>query len=84
MTEDELHEEAHHNAEYEVREVLRSTFFDEGLHACRALVLVNVLAEELLAIDDVEDVSEVLGLIGTLIGTRMMQDREILNTEGSA
>lgn len=84
MTEDELHEEAHLNAEYEVQEVLRATFFDEDLHACRALVLVNVLAEEVLAMDDVEEVADVLGLLGRLIGTRMMQDRDILNTEGSA
>ena len=84
MTEDELHEEAHHNAEYEVQEVLRSTFFDEERRACRALVLINVLAEEVLAMDDVEEVSEILGLLGSLIGARMMQDRDILNTEGSA
>lgn len=84
MTDDELHEEAHLNAEYEVQEVLRATFFDEERRACRALVLVNVLAEELLAMDDVEEVSDVLSLIGHMVGTRMMQDREILNTEGSA
>lgn len=84
MTDDELHQEAHHNAEYEVQEVLRATFFDEERRACRALVLVNVLAEEVLAMDDVEEVADVLGLLGRLIGTRMMQDREILNTEGSA
>ena len=84
MTDDELHEEAHLNAEYEVQEVLRATFFDEERRACRALVLVNVLAEEVLAMDDVEEVADVLGLLGRLIGTRMMQDREILNTEGSA
>lgn len=84
MTEDELHNEAHLNAEHEVREVLNATFYDENLRCCRADVLLNVLEDEFMQMDDSDDVSFVLFRMVALALQRNQQDAQIFDTVGSA
>lgn len=84
MTEDELHAEAHLNAEYEVREALHATFYDENLHVCRAEVLLNLLEDEFMQMDDSDDVSFVLFRMAALAVQRNQQDAQIFDTVGSA
>ena len=84
MTEEELHNEAHLNAEYEVREVLHATFYDERLHACRAAVLIEVLTDEFLQMDNVEEVSAVVVSLLEMIMFRNEQDTPLMDTAGSA
>lgn len=84
MTEDELHAEAHLNAEYEVREALHATFYDENLRSCRAEVLLNLLEDEFMQMDDSNDVSFVLFRMAALAVQRNQQDAQIFDTVGSA
>lgn len=84
MTEDELHAEAHLNAEYEVREALHATFYDENLRSCRAEVLLNLLEDEFMQMDDSDDVSFVLFRMAALAVQRNQQDAQIFDTVGSA
>lgn len=84
MTEEELHNEAHLNAEYEVREVLHATFYDERLRGCRAAVLIEVLADEFMQMDNVEEVSAVVVSLLEMIMLRNEQDTPLMDTAGSA
>ena len=84
MTEDELHAEAHLNAEYEVREALHATFYDENLRVCRAEVLLNLLEDEFMQMDDSDDVSFVLFRMVALAMQRNQQDTHLFDTAGSA
>ena len=84
MTEEELHNEAHLNAEYEVREVLHATFYDERLRGCRAAVLIEVLTDEFLQMDNVEEVSAVVVSLLEMIMLRNEQDTPLMDTAGSA
>lgn len=84
MTEEELHAEAHLNAEHEVREVLHATFYDERLRGCRAAVLIEVLTDEFLQMDNVEEVSAVVVSLLEMIMLRNEQDTPLMDTAGSA
>ena len=84
MTEEELHNEAHLNAEHDVRSALYATFHDERLNACRAAVLIEVLRDEFMQIDDIEDVSGIVYSLGQMIMLRAELDGAMLAAEGSA
>lgn len=84
MTDEELHAEAHLNAEHDVREALYATFHDDRLHSCRVEVLLEVLNDEFLQMDDIEEVSAVVYSLMALIMRRSEQDGALLAAEGSA
>lgn len=84
MTEEELHNEAHLNAEHDVRAALYATFHDERLYACRSAVLIEVLRDEFMRIDDLEEVSGIVYLLGQIIMLRAELDGAMLAAEGSA
>ena len=83
MTEDELHDEAHENAEFEIEQILFTTF-EDFRRTCRIAVLIRVLGNEFMALDDVEDVSEIVSMLGQLVLDRAVADRQMLGTVGSA
>lgn len=83
MTEEELHAEAHANAEFEIGQILRTTF-SSGRRSCRADVLLKLLSEELMAMDDVEDVGDVVYAMTELVLARAEQDSAIFDTQGNA
>ena len=84
MTEEELHAEAHLNAEHDVREALYATFYDERLHGCRAAVLIEVLADEFMQMDNVDDIADVIRSLIEMVMIRNKQDAGIMSTAGSA
>lgn len=84
MTEEELHNEAHLNAEHEVREVLHATFYDERLRGCRAAVLIEVLADEFMQMDNVDDIADVIRSLIEMVMVRNQQDTHLFDTAGSA
>lgn len=83
MTEDELHDEAHANADFEIRRVLTSTF-DDSHRSCRAAVLFTVFADEVMLLDDAEDVGDLFSAMAALILERSMKDGALFRTAGSA
>lgn len=84
MTEEELHEEAHLNAEHDVREALYATFHAEELSACRAAVLIEVLKDEFMQLSEEGDILGVVFELLEMVRMRDMQDNPLFHTVGSA
>lgn len=84
MTEEELHAEAHLNAEHDVREALYATFYGEDRAACRAAVLIEVLNDEFMQLDDEGEIIGVIYSLLEMVRGRDEQDNPLFYTAGSA
>lgn len=83
MTEDERHIRSHDIAEQEIGDILWDIFADSE-RACRADVLLKLLHTELMAMDDLEDVTDTFSTMTGMIGARILADRELYNAAGHA
>lgn len=79
--EDDPHLKLHAEIEDEIRSILTGTF-DNSL--CRTNVLLRIVYEEFMAMDDVEDVSELAEDLMDIILSRANADYTLFNTAGSA
>lgn len=84
MTEEELHNEAHINAEHDVREALYATFYGEEVGACRAAVLLEVLKDEFMQLSEEGDILGVIYAMLEMVRGRDEQDNPLFYTVGSA
>lgn len=76
------HPDLHDVCEMAVIDALLATFPVE--QGCRAAVLLAVLADEIEDMTDVEEVQDVMSAMSGIMLDRVMADRALFDTQGSA
>lgn len=79
--EEDPHLDLHTKIEDDVRSIL-SAMFEDPL--CRVNVLLRLVYEEFMALEDVDDVSEMAEDLMDIIMSRAVHDMTLLNPVGSA
>lgn len=79
--EDDPHLKLHSEIEDEIRSILTGVFDDP---LCRTNVLLRIVHAEFMALEDVEDVSELAEDLMDIILSRASADYTLFNTVGSA
>lgn len=79
--ENDPHLDLHLEIEEEVRSMLTS-MFDDPL--CRANVLLNVFYAEFMALDDADDVAELVDDLGDILLSRATSDLRLFMPAGNA
>ena len=79
--EEDPHLKLHTKIEDDVRSILTAMFEDP---LCRVNVLLRLVYEEFMALDDVDDVSEMAEDLMDIIMSRAMKDMTLFNTVGNA
>lgn len=79
--EEDPHLDLHTKIEDDVRSIL-SAMFEDPL--CRVNVLLRLVYEEFMALEDVDDVSEMAEDLMDIIMSRAVRDMTLLNPVGSA
>lgn len=83
MTEDERHDRSHARAEQEIGDILWDIFADSE-RICRATVLLKLLHDEFMAMDDAEDVADIVDAMTGLVLKRTFADQTLFDTAGHA
>ena len=79
--EEDPHLDLHSKVEDDVRSILTAMFEDP---LCRVNVLLRLVYEEFMALDDVDDVSEMAEDLMDIIMSRAVKDMTLFNTVGNA
>ena len=79
--EEDPHLDLHTKIEDDVRSIL-SAMFEDPL--CRVNVLLRLVYEEFMALEDVDDVSEMAEDLMDIIMSRAVRDMTLLNPVGNA
>lgn len=79
--EEDPHLDLHTKIEDDVRSIL-TAMFENPL--CRVNVLLRLVYEEFMALNDVDDVSEMAEDLMDIIMSRAMKDMTLFNTVGNA
>ena len=79
--EEDPHLDLHTKIEDDVRSILTAMFEDP---LCRVNVLLHLVYEEFMALEDVDDVSEMAEDLMDIIMSRAVHDMTLLNPVGNA
>lgn len=83
MTDDDRHDQMHETAEDEIQTLLWGVF-PNAERVCRAAVLIKLLHEEFMALDDADDVADIVDAIGHMVVARAYSDMTLFNPAGNA